>query len=158
MTPEQQLKKAFAYEWLKQPSEAYAAALVITQRDTFAAMQIVNKWCYDSDVLQFKEQLIDEHGEEHFLPTKFEAVRDLIDRARNNPFADFERSYKLVAELMGWIEKPGITINNSTTNNKVMVVPVGRLNDNGTVNEDVWESNAISQQQLTIEGQIAVPQ
>lgn len=156
MTPEQQLKKQFAYEWLKEPSNAYAAALKITQRDTFAAMQIVNNWCYDPEVVEFKRQLNEEHGEEHFLPSKFQAARDLIDRARNNPFADFEKSYKLVAEMLGWIEKPGITINNSTTNNKVMVVPVGRLNDNGTVNEDAWESKAIHQQQLTIEGQVAV--
>lgn len=156
MTNEQQLKKAFAYEWLKEPSNAYAAALVVTQRDTFAAMQIVNNWCYDTEVIEFKRQLNEEHGEEHFLPSKFQMVRDLIDRARTNPFADFEKSYKLAADILGFIEKPGVTINNGVTNNKVMVVPVGRLNENGTINEDVWESNAISQQQATIEGQVAV--
>ena len=119
-------------------------------------MQIVNNWSHDPEVVQFKRELVEEHGEEHFLPSKFQLVRDIIDRARTNPFADFEKSYKLVADMMGWIEKPGITINNSTTNNKVMVVPVGRLNDNGTVDENVWEKNAISQQQLTIEGQVAI--
>ena len=119
-------------------------------------MQIVNNWCYDPEVIEFKEQLNQEYGEEHFLPSKFQMVRDLIDRARNNPFADFEKSYKLAADILGFIQKPGVTVNTSITNNKVMVVPVGRLNDNGTVNEDDWESKAISQQKLTVEGQVAV--
>ena len=151
---ELQAKKAFAYEWLKEPNNAYAAALKITGRDTFAAMRMVDNWCYDPVVTQLKSQLIEEHGEDHFLPSKAQMCRDLIDRARSDPFADFEKSYKLVADMRGFIEKPGVTINTSVTNNKVMVVPVGRLNDNGTVDEDVWEQQAIEQQQATIEGQV----
>lgn len=158
MTKQQQLKKAFAYEWLKEPKNAYAAALAVTGRDTFAAMQIVDNWCYDTEVVQFKNDLISEYGEEHFLPSKFEMCRDVIDKARETMCPDsFAKLYKLAADMRGFIEKPGVTINTSVTNNKVMVVPVGRLNDNGTVNEDVWEQQAVAQQQATIEGQV-VPQ
>jgi len=154
MTQEQQIKLAFAYEWLKQPTNAYAAALIITQRDTFAAMKMMDAWSHDPEVIQFKKDLIEQHGEDHFLPTKAEMCRDLIEQARTDPFADMPKNYKLVAEMRGFIEKAGITINNSsTTNNKVMVVPA-QLNANGTVDEDAWENKAIAQQAKIVEGQV----
>ena len=155
MTDEQQAKRMFAYEWLKDPRNSYAAALKVTQRDIFAAMQIVNNWCHDPEVIQFKLDLVQEHGEEHFLPSKLEMVRDVIDRARDTLCPDaFGKLYKLAADMRGFIEKPGVTINNNTSNNKVMVMPVGRLNRDGSVNEEVWEQAAIEQQNPTVEGSV----
>ena len=156
MTDEQLIKKAFAYEWLKDPKNAYKAALSVTQNDTFSAMQMVTKWSHDPEVIQFKKDLMLEYGEEHFMPSRYELVHDVLENARRDPFADVPKSYKLIADMLGYIEKPGITINNtSTTNNKVMVIPATQLNDNGTTNLDAWQQNAISQQDEIVQGQVA---
>jgi hypothetical protein len=153
MTPEQQLKLAFAEAWLRNPRNAYAAALTITKKDTFAAMQIADKWVWDDDVAKFKAELIDEYGEEHFLPTKCEMIRDVLDRAETAYLDDsYVKLMKLAADMRGFIEKPGLTINNNTqTNNRVMIVPVGKLNDDGTVDAQDWERKAIEQQQALIQ-------
>lgn len=150
MTPEQQLKMAFAEAWLRNPRNAYAAALTLTGKDTFAAMQIADKWVLDAEVKHFKEQLIDEHGEEHFLPSKSEMIRDVLYRAESSPVDDsYVKLMKLAADMRGFIEKPGLTINNNTqTNNRVMVVPVGRLNDDGTIDSHEWEQRAVEQQHV----------
>lgn len=149
MDPEQQLKKAFAAAWLRNPKNPYAAALTLTKGDTFLAMSMSKQWIFDDEVEQFKQQLIDEKGEEAFLPTRCELIREVVDRAYDTNCNDeFHKLIRLVADMRGFIEKPGVTINNNhQTNNRIMVVPMGQLNDNGTVNADSWERTAISQQQ-----------
>lgn len=153
MTNEQRLKLAFAEAWLRNPKNAYAAAMQVTRNDCFTALQIADNWIWDSEVLQFKEALLDEHGEEHFLPSKFEMIRDVLDRADRCLNDDsYVKHMKLAADMRGFIEKPGVTINNNTqTNNRVMLIPVGQLNDDGTVNALDWEKKAIQQQQDLVE-------
>lgn len=148
MTDEQKLKLKFAEAWLRNPNNAYAAALFVTKNDSFAAIKICDAWIFDDEVDRMKRQLIEEHGEEHFLPTKCEMIRDVYDRAQACYVDDsYVKLMKLAADMRGFIEKPGVTINNTQTNNRVMVIPVGRLNDNGTVDADHWEQTAIGQQQ-----------
>lgn len=147
MTDEQLLKLKFADAWLRNPNNAYAAALRVTKNDPFLATQICSDWLFDDEVEAFKKALIEEHGEEHFLPTKSELLHDIYDRARSCFVDDsYAKLMKLAAEMRGMIEKPGLTINNNTTNNRVMLIPMGKLNDNGTVDSDHWEQTAIEQQ------------
>lgn len=149
MTPEQDLKLRFADAWLRSPGNAYAAALTLTKNNVQLALQLVDAFIFDDEVSAFKTQLVEEYGEAHFLPSKFQMVREVYDRAKNNPIDDsYIRLMKLAADMMGFIEKPGVVINNnSQTNNRVMFVPMARLNENGTVDADLWEKDAISQQQ-----------
>ena len=149
MTDEQKLKLKFAEAWLREPNNAYAAALSITKNNPSLAIKICDMFLFDDEVRQMKSQLIEEHGEEHFLPTKFEMFRDVYDRAKSAPCDDsYAKLMKLAADMRGFIEKPGLTINNNTqTNNRVMLVPVGKLSENGTIDADAWEQSAIEQQQ-----------
>jgi len=149
MTAEQQLKLKFAEAWLRNPNNAFAAALSIAKNNSFIAMKMVDNWIFDDEVENFKSQLLDEYGEEHFLPSKSQMVREIYDRATASIDDDsYGRLMKLAAEMRGMIEKPGLTINNNhQTNNRVMVIPVGRLMENGQVDADDWEHTAITQQQ-----------
>lgn len=149
MNDQQKLKLAFADAWLRNPRDAYKAALEITRNDCAASLHIVDKWVWDKEVLDFKKSLIEEFGEEHFLPSKASMVVDILHRAEGAVADDsYVKLMKLAADMRGYIEKPGITVNNnSQTNNRVMIVPVGHLNDDGTVNADDWENKAIEQQQ-----------
>ena len=152
MTDEQKLKMKVAEAWLRNPNNMFAAALEVTKNDSFAAMRICDAWVFDDELKQMKEALLEEHGEEHFLPTKFEMFRDVYDRARGTYDDDsYAKLMKLAADMRGFIEKPGVTINNTQTNNRVMLIPVGKLNDNGTVDSDYWEQSAIEQQRALTE-------
>jgi hypothetical protein len=149
MTDEQKLKLIFAEAWLRNPSNAYQAALKVTKNDPFAASKICDTLLFDDEVEEFKKLLIEEHGEDHFLPTKCEMVREVYDRARTCVADDsYAKLMKLAADMRGFIEKPGINITNNTqTNNRVMIVPVGKMTDQGTIDVEDWEKTAIEQQQ-----------
>lgn len=152
MTNEQKLKRAFAEAWLRNPNNMYAGAMELTRNDPFMATRLCDQFLFDEEVKAYKRELIDEHGEEHFLPTKTDMLHQIMDRAIGATEEGFVKMMKLAADMRGFIEKPGVTINNnSLTNNRVMVVPVGRLNDDGTVDANQWEQSAIEQQQALIE-------
>jgi hypothetical protein len=153
MNDEQKLKLKFAEAWLRNPNNAYAAALSVAKNNPFLATQICDKFLNDSEVEAFKKSLIDDLGEEHFLPSKCEMIREVYDRAK---ICLVDESYvklmKLAADMRGFIEKPGITVNNLTqTNNRVMMIPSFPTNQNGVVDADYWESVAIGQQKSITE-------
>lgn len=151
MTDEQRLKRKFAEAWLRNPTNAYAAALSVTKNDTFLAIRLADAWVWDDEVVAIKEELIAEHGEEHFLPTKCQMVRQVLERAKYASEDGFHKMMKLAADMRGFIEKPGLTINNNTqTNNRVMLIPMGKMTEQGTVDMDSWEQSAIEQQQSLI--------
>ena len=86
-----------------------------------------------------------------YLPTREESLHEIYDRASKSYSDDsFMKLHRLAADMRGQIEKPGITVNNTTTVNKVMVIPVGKLTEQGTVDADDWSNRAISQQETLI--------
>lgn len=146
MTPEQEIKLEFAQAWLRQPDNAYAAALTLVE-DRFQAFRMAEILAKDPEVKEIKKQLIDEYGEEHFLPTKSDMVRQIFQRAQFATEDGFVKMFTLIANMRGFIEKQApVTINNTQTNNRIMVVPMANLNDNGSVDANHWEKLAISQQ------------
>lgn len=154
---DQKIKQAFAYEWLKEPKEPFKAAMKLTKGNSSAAIQLTDALVHDDEVAAFKKELIEQYGEAHFLPSKFEMVRDCIDRGKAAICDDsFQKIYKLAADMMGFVEKPGVTINNNMTSNKVMLIPAPQLNGNGSINQDDWQQRAIEQQQkITVDGEVA---
>jgi hypothetical protein len=148
--PESILKKAFAEAWLHNPTNAFAAALEITGNDPAAALEISSAWSHDPEVKRLKAELIEQHGQEAFLPTKHEILHDIYSRARTCPHNDdYVKMMRLAADMRGQIEKPGITINNnnSVTTNKVMQVPVFINNTGYPVDDDEWEQRLIENQE-----------
>lgn len=150
---EQALKKAFAYEWLKRPHNPFLAALECTFNEMSVALEIASKWIYDIEVREYKKLLVQEHGEEHFLPSKTSLLHDIYHRANGCEYNDdYVKMMRLAADMRGHIEKSNNVVvnNNSVTVNKVMQVPV--LMTNGqTANIDAWEAALISQQERLTE-------
>lgn len=144
-------KHAFAEAWLRHPKDPFAAARDVFGADTGRALIVAQTWTLDVEVLAHQQRLIDEHGARSFLPTKEEFARRVLDAtdALNDSVLAFEdklKGYKLFAEIMGYIEKPGPTINNNpTTINRVMVVK-----DHGS--NDDWERRARNQQAALVAG------
>lgn len=141
-------KRAFAREWLKQPNNTLGAVIAVIgpsqNGDAAEALRHMYAWMKDPAVLQEKARLI-EHGDElALLPNKAELAREVWLLGLNPDLKGMERvkAFELYANLRGYVEKPGITVNNTTVN-KVMVVK-----DLGS-NAD-WEARAQEQQrQLT---------
>lgn len=147
MTDEQELKLQFAEAWLRNPSNAFLAAKLIAGEDPHMAMQMANAWVRDPEVAEMKKQLIAEYGEESFLPSKASMIHDILDRARNCPHNDdYVKLMRLMSDMRGWIEKPGLTVNNNVTTNKVMVVPIRVGTDGATIDSHEWEKQLIEQQ------------
>ena len=141
---EQELKKKFAYELLRNPSNPFAAAneLAVSMEQR---AHIVAKWTLDPIVQGYKDELLDEHGPRHFLPSREEAARLVWDRAQSSKPDDFVKLMKLYGDYMGFIEKPGVTVNNTTNvQHNVMHVPMA-------ASEDEWEARAIAQQESLTE-------
>lgn len=135
-----ELKRKFAYELLRNPSNPFAAAnelpVSMEQRS-----HIVANWTLDPLVQKFKDELLDEHGPRHFLPSREDAARLVWDRAQNSKPDDFVKLMKLYGDYMGFIEKPGVTVNNTTNvQHNVMHVPM-------VASEDEWQARAMAQQE-----------
>ena len=137
---ERELKTRFAKAWLKNPNDPFGAVVVATNGNTLAACQLVNVLSQDPEVHAIKEQLLEEFGEAAFLPTESELLHDILHRARNcTNDDDYTKLIRLVADIRGMIQKPGVTINNTVTTNKVMVIP-------SRATEKDWEKGLLEQQ------------
>lgn len=150
---EQKLKKAFAYEWLKRPHNPFLAAQECTLNEMSVALEIATNWIYDIEVREYKRQLLEEHGEEHFLPSKATLLHGIYHRAETCEFNDdYVKLMRLGADMRGHIEKgAGVVVNNnSLTVNKVMQVPV-LMNNGQTATIDAWESALMAQQEKLTE-------
>lgn len=140
--------KRFAYEHLKTPDDAMGAAQRAFVNDDISAAQVADHWPTNAFVIKFKQELLSEFGEEHFLPSKSDIARQLYKIGANCAQAADDRikALKELANLLGYIEKPAaVTVNTGSTNNRVMIV-----RDHGTV--DDWEQRAIEQQSRLING------
>ena len=137
---EADLKIRFADALLRDPNNAFAAAQSIGIEQS-RIMQIATTWPNDTDVLKAQKELVEKHGAREFLPTREEAARLLWEKAQNAQKAeDVAKLMKIYGDYMGFIEKPGLTVNNNTQNVlHVMRVPMPESADD-------WESKAIEHQ------------
>ncbi|HAB89806.1 MAG TPA: hypothetical protein DCF84_04660 [Bacteroidetes bacterium] len=137
---EADLKIRFADALLRDPNNAFAAAQSIGIEQS-RIMEIATTWPNDADVLKAQKQLVEKHGAREFLPSREEAARLLWEKAQNAQKAeDVAKLMKIYGDYMGFIEKPGLTVNNNTQNVlHVMRVPMPESAED-------WESKAIEHQ------------
>lgn len=149
MTPEQELKKAFAKALLFNPNNPFQAAKSVTEGDVQAAMGLSTHLVYDKEVLEFKKELIEERGADAFLPTKADMFSEVWRRANNTEDNDqFVKLAHLACDIRGFKEAPARVIVNNTNNeisvNKVLVIPMREGSDAN------WEKQLMAQQQALI--------
>lgn len=143
--PENVLKERFAEAFLKTPNDAFGAACRVFGADTIRALAAAQQWPLDTHVLQTQAALLDQWGEDHFLPSRAELARrvwqvgEMATDERNKLAA-----FKLYAEVRNFVAKDQINIQNNVTNNRVMV-----MKDFGT--DENWEKAAAKQQSKLIE-------
>lgn len=102
------LKDRFAVEWLRKGDPWLAALAVLGNQDTGKASVCASTWPFDAYVIRKRNELLAEHGEDYFLPSKADLARKVWDEAGkyNAAAADKTRNYRLYAEIMGFVEKP----------------------------------------------------
>ena len=141
-------KAAFAEALLFDPNNPYKVAQSIYPENIGKCMWVTNFWLRDNFVIEVQKKLLEEHGEEHFLPTKVDTAREIWERAVNSYDDDqFVKLMRLYADVRGFIEKGQINIDNRTQmiNPKVMYLPP--LKD-----EKSWEKGLLEQQKaLTLD-------
>jgi hypothetical protein len=147
ITTEEGQKRLFAYELLCNPDDAFKAALAVFGDDTGKALQLSTQWKNDQEVARYVQEYKEELGDEHFLPSKADSAMIAYKIANDAkvPAEDRLKALRLYADIRGFIEKQGTTVNNNIlTSNKVMVVK-----DHGT--DDEWEDKIAAQQAKLIE-------
>ena len=139
MNNESELKIRFADALLRDPNNAFAAAQSIGIEQS-RIMEIATTWPNDSDVLKAQKQLVEKHGAREFLPSREEAARLLWEKAQNAQKAeDVAKLMKIYGDYMGFIQKPGLTVNNTQNVLHVMRVPMPDSVED-------WEAKAIEHQ------------
>lgn len=140
-------KKDFALAWLRNQSEPLVAAREIVGQNSVLALSILQNWTCDPVVLQYRKELLEEYGEESFLPSKADMVKKLLKEIESNHDPDIRlKYYKLCADIQGFLQKDSININTTVGNQtNVMLVPTSRSDDD-------WEKALAAQQsQLLVE-------
>lgn len=120
---EDEYKKLFALHWLE-TDDCFEAMRRCGRTFEF---NLQNKWINDPVVLKEKQRLLDDAGTElAFLPTKAKAARRAWELANDTAIEPKDQlaALRLFNETLGYIEKPGMNINNnvSVSGNKVMVI------------------------------------
>ena len=151
---ETSLKWRFAEELLRNPNDPFRAAMNIVYDDTVAALTLMDRCLQSTEIAQMKAQLVEELGEDEFLPSEGQIIRDILTRAeRTNDDGDYVKLMSLVLDARGMTSKAkastSVVVNN-TTNNQTMHVPV-MVNSNGKeLSDDEWEASLIEQQENLI--------
>lgn len=149
MTAEEQ-KRQFAIELLRFPGEHLRAATAVfgDLHPIQGRMQIAELWRNDPFVVKLCADLLDEFGEDYFLPTRADTARLILKRA-TGPNVDpenFAKLMRLFCDVRGFIDKPAAAP--STTNNVQNNVNVLVVKDKGT-NEE-WGGSLVEQQRKLI--------
>ncbi len=99
------LKRAFAEALLRNPSKPAEAAFKVFPgaANTGRALQAANRWPDDDEVKSIMAALVQEHGAEHFLPTREEVAREILEIARGPETETRHRldALKLYGDFMG---------------------------------------------------------
>ena len=149
---ETERKRRYAFQIMMEPDNIYAAGIKAYPEETpysqAMCMKVSMDWKTDPEVLRLKKELVEEHGEAFFLPTKGDVAREIYKTATQaKTAADKLKGLELYANLMSFIEKPAQAVINNTntqTTNKVMIVPVSSTTEE-------WERKASLQQARLIE-------
>lgn len=148
-----ELKTAFAEALLRAPSQPVLAGRIAFPNDPQSAFRACNEWPFDAEVIAIQAELVKRHGAAHFLPSREDIANLVLAEAQATNFSggkalaaeDRLKAYKLYCEIRGFIEKPGVQIDNrSVTFNRVMVVK-----DHGS--NDEWGAKVASQQERLLE-------
>jgi hypothetical protein len=149
---EQEAKSSFAAELLRHPGNPFAAAQAVFGSAP-EAFRISVEWLNDPYVVARKRDLLNELGEEGFLPSKAELAHLLLDAANEKNYSgayrhelkDRTAALRVIAEMLGYMPKAGVSVNvNNTVGNRVMVVPA-------FVSDDAWERGLEVHQRKLIE-------
>lgn len=134
-----ELKKEYAAALLRWPDDPVRAAKSVVGEDVQRAVQMSMRWVRDPVVVAHRRELVEEHGAEAFTMSKAELINklaEIADEARDSK--DRITALRNIAEIRGFIEKPGTKIEVNTAP-RVMVV-----RDTGS--NDDWERKLEEQQ------------
>jgi len=136
---ESERKRLFAESLLKNPSQPFEIALKLFGSDTAGALRAAQEWPGDLQVIEHQKTLIEQEGEEAFLPTKSEALRLAWAMANNKVTVSQEQltALKLYADMRSFISKVAPPI--AVQQNSVMVI-----RDHGSYED--WQAAALTQQ------------
>lgn len=136
-----ELKKEYAAALLRWPDDPVRAAKSVVGEDVQRAVQMSMRWVRDPVVVAHRRELVEEHGAEAFTMSKAELINklaEIADDARDSK--DRIAALRNIAEIRGFIEKPGTKIEVNTAP-RVMVV-----RDTGS--NDDWERKLEEQQRV----------
>ena len=153
---ETQLKWKLAEALLRNPTNPFKAALTVTLGDNVAALTILDSWQNTPEIHKMKQILVEEQGEDAFLPSAAAMTWDVLNRAERC-FDDGEycKLMSLAVDMRGMNQTknaPSVVVNNTQTNNKIMHVPVMVNNAGSELSIDEWEAGLIDQQQRLVNG------
>lgn len=147
---EPQFKETFA-TFLNSGFSPFPAALRIWPKDPGLAAQVAATWVNDPYVVAFREKL-NEDAETAKKPASKEAqVKRIEERIGSFPAAEYLKGERLIAEMLGHIEKaapPSVTVNA----NQQVVERVLVYKDHGS--NDDWQAKLMLQQSKLIEGNV----
>lgn len=139
-------KKDFAYRLLKNPFDSFKAASEVFPRDRARALFIYNNWINDVDVIRYKEEHLENLGEEEFLPSKVDLLNKIWEKMHSKKIdhSDYQKFAKLYADLRGFCPKeaPQISMNIGESAKVMVVQNYGE--------DDDWEKAAKAQQRALL--------
>lgn len=138
-------KRLFAEGLLRWPHEPVNAVASRLFPMALAAYVVKAEWEKEPDVIAHRNELLQEFGEEFFMPTKFDVAREVYTKAAQCRVAeDAFKGYKLYAEIMGYISKGEKNNINVAVQNNVMTYPMAE-------DIDDWSERAKQQQTKLID-------
>ena len=134
--------KRYAAEKLRNEMPDMNIALRLIPQ-AYIAQFAVNAWNNDAVVIDEIRRLQDEYGQRAELPTRETVLKEILTMGRDERGTRAERtnSYKLYAEINGWI---GGGANKQTPVVSVFANKVMMVKNHGSDNN--WEKSAVTQQ------------
>ena len=138
-------KALFAIELLKEPDNPLAAALRVFPQHAHLALKYHKLWTNDLEIQQLQKKIVEEQGEEAFLPTKGVYLKFLwesMERARvAQQYGDLARLSDQYAKARDFYPQPKETgqTNNVLAVSNVVMMPTA-------VDNDTWFKDIESQQ------------
>lgn len=138
-----QYKKDFAYHFLRDPQNAFKAALKVFPTDRQTALRAAAEWPNDNEVIVLQNEFLEQHGEEAFLPTRVDFLAELWKNFKSDKveMADKIKIADIYAKARGFYPEKVQVQTNETVNitNKVMVV-------RASGSDEEWERRLQQQQ------------
>lgn len=152
--PLDKLREPYARALLKNGSDDFKAAMQVCSGQPTLALELVQSFRGCPKIHKLKDHLLEEEGEEAFLPTRKQIVDDVMGRASRAADSDYIQMMKLVSESLGFTGKGNQTNIqvNSQTNNKIMQIPVFFNTQGEQLSDDEWSEKLQQQQKGLVEG------